>query len=272
MLTTPALRALADVTAHETSANSQHCLALVQLPAKPGVRLTPSMRIVQFRPSPTKDVINGQIAGCTLRNRQAQPIRALLGLLPRVITDDSPTYNVLETNHNFAGMGYNFVVPGGKSQARATEAAARDPAAHQAGARRYLAERLSNPERSAAEARAASGVSAEEARTGGQLYGLKKGVEARCRTEARYGTADEQGCGTEEAVAMAHREQLTLTPSSNSKSGFQGVTECTSSSGTKSYKGRYGSGGAPQFIQTRHCTTAAEAALLLARALAVRSR
>ena len=71
---------------------------------------------------------------------------------------------------------------------------------------------------------------------------------------------------------MAHREQLTLTPSSNSKSGFQGVTENTSSSGTKSYKGRYGSGGAPQFIQTRHCTTAAEAALLLARALAVRSR
>ena len=141
------------------------------------------MRIVQFRPSPTKDVINGQIAGCTLRNRQAQPIRALLGLLPRAITDHSPTYWVLETNHNFAGMGYSFVVPGGKSSSRAqkkaTEAAARDPAAHQAGAQRYVLERVSNPEQGPAQARAASGVSAEEARTGGQLYGLKKGVEAR---------------------------------------------------------------------------------------------
>jgi len=80
VLDTPALQELGRVTSHETSANRQHCLALIWLPGKPGVRSEGRMRFVQFRQSLSKDAIHGQIAGCTLRNRQAQSFRRLLGL------------------------------------------------------------------------------------------------------------------------------------------------------------------------------------------------
>ena len=134
VLETPALHALGRVTAYETSACNQHCFALIRLPPKLGVRNEKRMFILQFRPSLSKDAIHGPIAGCTLRNRQAQVARGLLRLEPRGVKEDSQSYCVLHSSTNFAGGDYHYVVPGAKSQARTTAAAALGGAAHLAGA------------------------------------------------------------------------------------------------------------------------------------------
>ena len=187
VLETPALQALGRVTAYETSACGQHCLALIRLPLKLGVRNESRTFFVQFRQALSKGAIHGPIAGCTLRNRQAQPIRGLLGLTPRGAMDDSPSYWVLNSSPDFAGQGHPYAVPSAKSQARATAAAATDGAAHVAGAAAYRDEMVANPESSPDEAREASGASMVQSRTGANSLS-----QARTRVAAATDGAEHQ--------------------------------------------------------------------------------
>ena len=197
VLETPALQALGRVTAYETSACGQHCLALIRLPLKLGVRNESRTFFVQFRQALSKDAIHGPIAGCTLRNRQAQPVRGLLGLTPRGAMDNSPSYWVLKSSRDFAGQGHPYAVPsakgGPKSQAAATAAAARDGAAHVAGAEAYQAERLTHPECSPDEAREASGASEAQSRTGANGLGFSRAHASRAAAAATGGAAYQDG-------------------------------------------------------------------------------
>ena len=186
VLETPALQALGRVTAYETSACGQHCLALIRLPLKLGVRNESRTFFVQFRQALSNNAIHGPIAGCTLRNRQAQPVRGLLGLTPRGAMDNSPSYWVLKSSRDFAGQGHPYAVPSAKSQAAATAAAARDGAAHVAGAAAYRAERLAHPEGSPAEARAASGASEAQSRTGASGLFQARATAAAASDGAAY--------------------------------------------------------------------------------------
>ena len=186
VLETPALHALGRVTAYETSACKQHCFTLIRLPPKLGVRSEGRMFFLQFRQSLSKDAIHGPIAGCNMRNRQAQVARGLLGLEPRGVKEDSQSYCVLHSSTNFAGRGYRYVVPSAKSQARATAAAARDGAAHLAAADAYQAERLAHPDSGPAGARAASGASMEQSRTGANFPSQARLTAAAAAGGAAY--------------------------------------------------------------------------------------
>ena len=99
-------------------------------------------------------------------NLQAQPKKVLLGRKACSSSDESPSFWPLLSNTNFAEHGYHYVVPGAKSQARATAAAALGGAAHQAAATAYQAERLAHPESGPDGAREASGASMAQSRTG----------------------------------------------------------------------------------------------------------
>ena len=131
-------------------------------------------------------------------NLQAQPKKVLLGRKACSSSDESPSFWPLLSNTNFAEHGYHYVVPGAKSQARATAAAALGGAAHQAAAKAYQTARLAHPDAGPVGAREASGASMAESRTGAN--GLS---QARATAAAAAG-------GAEHLAGAAHSEYRLL--------------------------------------------------------------
>lgn len=70
MLSSPALLSLGNVTVSETAMSERNGLAVVWLPASPGVRATESARLIQFRPSASKGCLDSPFTLCTLYHNQ----------------------------------------------------------------------------------------------------------------------------------------------------------------------------------------------------------
>ena len=88
MLSSPALLSLGNVTVSETAMSERNGLAVVLLPASPGVRVTDSLRLMQFRPSASKGCIDSPITMCILYHNQVPSPRkhSLAHTRPRALS------------------------------------------------------------------------------------------------------------------------------------------------------------------------------------------